>query len=117
MEANSILEEKPGTKNKGPEVEGWLARIEIKNKKEMKNSMSEEEYDKFTERLKIYIRIPEDVMLKFTRDTGELLRFLFDTNTDGNTLTILNGQRQRLQWSLKASTHEYPRLEPLDLAV
>lgn len=49
LEANSILEEKPGTINKGPEVEGWLARIEVKDKGEVENLMSGEEYGKFTE--------------------------------------------------------------------
>lgn len=47
--ANSILEEKPGTINKAPEVERWLARIEVKDKGEAENLMSGEEYGKFTE--------------------------------------------------------------------
>lgn len=29
IEANDVLEEKPGVINKGPEGEGWLARIEL----------------------------------------------------------------------------------------
>lgn len=29
IEANGVLEEKPGVINKGPEGEGWLARIEL----------------------------------------------------------------------------------------
>ena len=29
IEANGALEEKPGVINKGPEGEGWIARIEL----------------------------------------------------------------------------------------
>jgi len=47
--ANNILEEKPGTINKGPEAEGWLARIEVKDEGEIEKLMSGEEYGKFTE--------------------------------------------------------------------
>ena len=49
IEANSILEEKPGTINKGPEAEGWLARINVTDKEEVEKLMSREEYGKFTE--------------------------------------------------------------------
>ena len=49
IEANSVLEEKPGTINKGPEAEGWLARIEVMDKGELEKLMSGEEYGKFTE--------------------------------------------------------------------
>ena len=30
--ANDVLQEKPGTINKGPEAEGWIARIEVGEK-------------------------------------------------------------------------------------
>lgn len=49
VEANSVLEEKPGTINKGPEAEGWIAKIEIKDKAEMEKLMGLEEYQKLTE--------------------------------------------------------------------
>ena len=42
---------------------------------------------------------------------------LVRNHADGNTFSILNGQGQRLQLFLKASMHEYHRLEPLDLEV
>lgn len=48
-ETNSVLEAKPGTINKGPEVEGWLAKIQVQNATEMKELMSKEEYDKHAE--------------------------------------------------------------------
>jgi len=47
--ANNILEEKPGTINEGPEAEGWLAKIEVKDEGEIEKLMSGEEYGKFTE--------------------------------------------------------------------
>jgi glycine cleavage system H protein len=46
-EANGLLEEKPGTINKGPEAEGWLAKIEITDATELDALMSAEEYDTF----------------------------------------------------------------------
>lgn len=50
IEANSVLEEKPGTINKGPEGEGWIARIRVKDGgKEVEALMGGEEYRKFTE--------------------------------------------------------------------
>ena len=49
IEANSILEDKPGTINKGPEAEGWLAKIEVKDEGEVDKLMSAEQYGKFTE--------------------------------------------------------------------
>ena len=48
IEANNVLQEKPGTINKSPEGEGWIARIEVKDKGEMKELMSMDEYAKFT---------------------------------------------------------------------
>jgi len=49
VEANSVLEEKPGTINKGPEAEGWLAKIELKDVKELDELMDAEGYKAFTE--------------------------------------------------------------------
>jgi glycine cleavage system H protein len=49
VETNSLLEEKPGTINKGPEGEGWLARIEVEDVKEVEGLMGKGEYDKFSE--------------------------------------------------------------------
>ena len=49
-EANSVLEEKPGVINKGPEAEGWLAKIELEEEgggDEYKSLMDEEGYGKF----------------------------------------------------------------------
>lgn len=46
-ETNGVLEEKPGTINKGPEGEGWFAKIEVSDKGELKGLMSKEEYDAF----------------------------------------------------------------------
>ena len=47
VERNDILEEKPGHINKAPEDDGWIARIEVANEKELENLMSKEEYDQF----------------------------------------------------------------------
>ena len=49
IEGNSVLEEKPGTINKGPEGEGWIAKIEIKDKGELDALMDLEAYKKHTE--------------------------------------------------------------------
>ena len=48
IEANNVLQEKPGTINKSPEGEGWIAKIQVKDKGEMENLMSMDEYAKFT---------------------------------------------------------------------
>ncbi len=48
VEANDILQEKPGTINRGPESEGWIARIEVKDSAEIKELMSDIEYGQFT---------------------------------------------------------------------
>ncbi len=48
-ETNGLLEEKPATINKGPEAEGWLARIQVDDVGEMAGLMSKEEYDKHAE--------------------------------------------------------------------
>jgi glycine cleavage system H protein len=47
IEANCLLEEKPATINKGPETEGWLAKIEVTNASELDALMSAEQYDEF----------------------------------------------------------------------
>ena len=47
VEANNLLEEKPGTINKGPEAEGWLAKIEVSDASELDSLMSKEDYDDF----------------------------------------------------------------------
>ena len=50
IEANGVLEEKPGVINKGPEGEGWLAKIELEEEgggDEFKSLMDEEGYGKF----------------------------------------------------------------------
>jgi glycine cleavage system H protein len=44
---NKLLEEKPGTINKSPESEGWLAKIEVSDLNELDALMSKEDYDKF----------------------------------------------------------------------
>jgi glycine cleavage system H protein len=49
IEGNALLEEKPGTINKGPEGEGWIAKIEVSDVGELEELMSGEEYLKFTE--------------------------------------------------------------------
>ena len=46
---NEKLEEKPGIINKGPEGEGWVARIEVGDAGEVEGLMGGEEYRKFTE--------------------------------------------------------------------
>ncbi len=48
-ETNGLLEEKAGAINKGPEAEGWLARIQVEDTREMDGLMSKEEYDKHAE--------------------------------------------------------------------
>lgn len=48
IEANNVLQEKPGTINKSPEGEGWIARIQVKDTGEMEKLMSTDEYAKFT---------------------------------------------------------------------
>ena len=51
-EINSLLEQKPGTINKSPEGDGWLAKMQIENTEEMDNLMSAEEYRQFTDEVK-----------------------------------------------------------------
>lgn len=46
-EHNTVLEEKPGTVNKSPEDEGWMAKIEVSDVSELDSLMSKEEYDSF----------------------------------------------------------------------
>lgn len=49
IEANNVLEETPGTINKSPEGDGWLAKIEVKDATEVDGLMDAEGYRKFTE--------------------------------------------------------------------
>ncbi|KAK5009427.1 glycine cleavage system H-protein subunit, partial [Cryomyces antarcticus] len=49
IEGNGVLEEKPGTINQGPEGEGWIAKIRVKDPKEVEALMDVEAYDKFTQ--------------------------------------------------------------------
>lgn len=51
IEANGVLEEKPGMINKGPEGEGWIARIEVGEggRGEVEGLMGGEEYRKMVE--------------------------------------------------------------------
>jgi glycine cleavage system H protein len=54
-EVNSLLEEKPGTINKGPEDDstggGWVAKVKVAEAgvKDMEDLMDEEAYKKFVE--------------------------------------------------------------------
>ena len=49
IEANNVLEEKPGTINKSPEGDGWLAKIECSSPEELESLMDHEGYQRFTE--------------------------------------------------------------------
>ncbi|THX29626.1 glycine cleavage system H protein [Aureobasidium pullulans] len=49
VEANAVLEEKPGTINKSPEGDGWIAKIEVRDVKEVEGLMDAEAYKAFTE--------------------------------------------------------------------
>ena len=49
VEANNVLEEKPGTINKGPETNGWLAKIQITDQGELEGLMDADGYKRFTE--------------------------------------------------------------------
>ncbi|KAL1302375.1 hypothetical protein AAFC00_002778 [Neodothiora populina] len=49
VEANSVLEDKPGNINKDPEGEGWLAKIKVSDKAELDELMDEAAYKAFTE--------------------------------------------------------------------
>ena len=44
---NDKLEEKPAHINKAPEGDGWIAKIEVADEKEMEQLMTKEEYDNF----------------------------------------------------------------------
>ena len=46
---NEVLQEKPGTINKGPEAEGWIAKIKLKDVGELNDLMTKEAYDEFAE--------------------------------------------------------------------
>lgn len=45
-EVNSVLEEKPGTINKSPMGEGWIAKVEVSDASELDALMDEAAYDK-----------------------------------------------------------------------
>ena len=47
VEANQVLEETPATINKSPEDDGWIARIEVSDAKELDGLMTKEEYDAY----------------------------------------------------------------------
>lgn len=48
-ESNSMLEEKPGTINKSPEGDGWIAKIQLADgDAAMEGLMDSASYDKFT---------------------------------------------------------------------
>ncbi|KAI3475570.1 hypothetical protein L1887_63000 [Cichorium endivia] len=49
VEANAVLEDKPGTINQSPEDEGWLAKIEVADAAEIEGLMDAEAYSAFTE--------------------------------------------------------------------
>ena len=49
IEANNVLEDKPGTINKSPEGDGWLAKLEVKDATEVDQLMDLDGYRKFTE--------------------------------------------------------------------
>lgn len=49
VEANAVLEDKPGMINQSPEDEGWLAKIEVQDAAEVEKLMDGEGYRKFTE--------------------------------------------------------------------
>ncbi|KAK5167581.1 glycine cleavage system H-protein subunit [Saxophila tyrrhenica] len=49
VEANSVLEDTPGKINKSPEGDGWLAKIEMSDAKEVEKLMDADGYRKFTE--------------------------------------------------------------------
>ena len=49
VEANPVLEEKPATINKGPEAEGWIAKVELADKGELDSLMDAKAYTSFTE--------------------------------------------------------------------
>jgi glycine cleavage system H protein len=48
-DTNALLEEKPATINKGPEGEGWLAKIEVDDAKELDVLMTKQQYDQHVE--------------------------------------------------------------------
>ena len=49
VKGNAVLEEHPGTINKGPEGEGWIAKMEVTNPEEASTLMDAEAYKSFTE--------------------------------------------------------------------
>jgi glycine cleavage system H protein len=49
VEANNVLEDKPGTINQSPEADGWLAKIEVADAAEVDALMDADAYKAFTE--------------------------------------------------------------------
>ena len=49
VEGNAELEARPGTINKGPEGEGWIAKMKVTDPEEASALMDEEAYKSFTE--------------------------------------------------------------------
>ena len=49
VEGNAVLEDRPGTINKGPEGDGWIARMEVTNPEQASTLMDEAAYKAFTE--------------------------------------------------------------------
>ncbi len=47
MEVNESLSENPGLINQKPYSEGWIAKLKVKDSKELDNLMSAEEYEEF----------------------------------------------------------------------
>ncbi|MCD6412722.1 MAG: glycine cleavage system protein GcvH [Elusimicrobia bacterium] len=47
LEVNARLENSPEIINSSPLADGWIVRMEILNKDELKNLMNREEYEKF----------------------------------------------------------------------
>ena len=51
IEVNKKLEESPELINQSPYEEGWIAKVEIKNKDEIKNLKNASDYRKFVEEI------------------------------------------------------------------
>ena len=46
-EVNDVLQEKPGTINKGPETDGWIAKIKVSDQTELEGLMEQDAYEDF----------------------------------------------------------------------
>jgi glycine cleavage system H protein len=49
IEANGVLEEKPGNINKSPEGDAWMAKIKVSNASELEELMDADAYQAFTD--------------------------------------------------------------------